>query len=359
MGDSTNIWGVGIAPDGRVEGLPERLTSGTGMEVSPTAVKDRLAFSVLTTTMDLWSLPVDTSIGKVAGEPQRLMQDAATDAYPWFSPDGTKLIFLSNRSGTYDLWMRDMRERKETILASQVSFPNVPVISKDGARVFFGLPTQGPVYSLPLSGSRAGLSPAPELSCDDCHGVWDVSADGRWALSPQSQDHVIVAHEIATGKITTFLDAGDEIVGRLRISPDDRWVVFTHRARGTIAVVVVPFTPGVTIDRSRWIRLTLPETITSAPAWSPDGRIVYYVGNGDGHFCVWGQTIDQVTGQPSGAPFAVWHFHDARRTSARIPLPLRGLAVSRDRIVLNVVESSGSAWMRTSPSVPASPRPKP
>jgi hypothetical protein len=43
--------------------------------------------------------------------------------------------------------------------------------------------------------------------------------------------------------------------------------------------------------------------------------------------------------QPLGAPFAVWHFHESRRSMLLVQLPTRGLAVSRDQIVLAAVRA--------------------
>jgi hypothetical protein len=110
-------------------------------------------------------------------------------------------------------------------------------------------------------------------------------------------------------------------------------------------VVVVPFRPGALLGREAWIPLTAGDAIAIMPTWSPDGGLIYYLTDRDGSFCIWAQRIDRASGRPSGNPFAVWHFHEAHRSMAGIPLPLRGLAIAGDRIVTTLVESTGNIWM--------------
>ena len=100
------------------------------------------------------------------------------------------------------------------------------------------------------------------------------------------------------------------------------------------------------MTRDQWIAVTGDEALVNAATWSADGRILYYLSNRDGSgFCAWAQRLDAATGHASGAPFAVWHFHEARRSMARIPLGLRGMTASRDRLIVSVAESAGNIWL--------------
>ena len=148
----------------------------------------------------------------------------------------------------------------------------------------------------------------------------------------------------SSGATTEFLGAPGTI-GRLRFSPDDRWLAFNYREAGSIRIYVVPFQPGALVGRDRWIAITAEDTLVFAPIWSTDGGTLYYLSNRDGSFCVWSQRMDRGTGQPAGDAIAVWHFHEARRSMARIPMPTRGLAISRDRIVVSVSEGAGNIWL--------------
>jgi Tol biopolymer transport system component/predicted Ser/Thr protein kinase len=341
-GDSTNIWRIAIPAGGHAGSPPQRVTAGTGLELHPTmAANGAIAFAAITNDIDLWGLPTDTSTGKPTGPMQRLTQDPATDAYPALSPDGEKLVFASNRSGTYDIWVQDRPTGKDSVLAANVTFPSLPFITKDGLSVVFQSLTAGRWLSVPLRGR--GLA-APEVVCDGCEALWDVSADGKWAVYDNS-DSSLGARALATGRATEILRAPGDVIGRLRISPDDRWVVFNYRAGGSIRLHVAPFQTGSAIPRDRWTPITGADTTVNAGTWSPDGGIIYYLSNQDGKACIWAQRIDRQSGRPAGDAFAVWHFHDARRSLAAVPLPVRGLTLSRDRLVVNLSDGTGNIWL--------------
>src|SRR6185295_7141241 len=61
--DSRNIWTIALAPQTwKVTGAPQRLTSGTGLEISPSPGADGntgrqlLAFASINSNKDVWSL---------------------------------------------------------------------------------------------------------------------------------------------------------------------------------------------------------------------------------------------------------------------------------------------------------------
>ena len=72
---------------------------------------------------------------------------------------------------------------------------------------------------------------------------------------------------------------------------------------------------------------------------------LYYLSNRDGGFCVWAQRIDRQTGHPLGDAVGVWHFHEARRSTMRMPLPARSVGVARNRLVVSVGEGAGNVWL--------------
>ena len=235
LGDSTNLWQMRVPPAGPATGLPQRVTAGTGLEIHPSAGREgQVVFSVVTNNIDLWSLPIETSTGIPAGPMQRLTDDPATDAYPWFSPDGGKLVFMSNRLGSYDLWVRDMSTGKDAVIAAQLRFPTVPIVTKDGSRVVFPSPARERWFSMPLVGGAARTS-TPQVACDGCPTLWDFSADGKWAVyEPDDDIGVMVARDLATGRSSELLAAPGDIIGRLRISPMiDGWRSITGRAESS------------------------------------------------------------------------------------------------------------------------------
>jgi Tol biopolymer transport system component len=265
--------------------------------------------------------------------------------YPWISPDGTQLTYGSNRSGSFDVWVRDLTTGKEMVAVPRYSFPSLPTFTKDGLRITFQGTPRWRWLSVPVPGTPGARSSTPQLVCDDCESFWDLSSDGKWALFGSEKDTVINVREIATGRTVELMRLTGEVAGRFRISPDDRWAAFNDRVAGSIRIYVAPFQTNGPIARERWIPFTPEGTLVNAATWSPSGDALYYLSDADGFFCVWRQALDRATGRPSGDATAVWHLHEARISMSRLPMPVRGLAVSRDRVVLSASESAGNVWL--------------
>jgi hypothetical protein len=78
--------------------------------------------------------------------------------------------------------------------------------------------------------------------------------------------------------------------------------------------------------------------------WAPDGKTIYFISNRDSAFFdVWGIGFDPVAGATVGAEFRVTQLLDPGRrvlsgSSAE-------LAVGRTRLVVPILERSGSVWV--------------
>jgi len=86
---------------------------------------------VLAENTNVWNLPVDANTGKARGEIGRLTESADSDIGPSISTDGRELAFTRGRS---NLWLRDLKERKESFLAAATGSSQ---ISADGSTVVF------------------------------------------------------------------------------------------------------------------------------------------------------------------------------------------------------------------------------
>jgi len=82
----------------------------------------------------------------------------------------------------------------------------------------------------------------------------------------------------------------------------------------------------------------------AAPQWSPDGEILYFISARDGHRCVWARRARDVKAG-SGEPFAVAHFHDARRSPNGAPFHATDLFVGAGQMAISMGELSGSVYM--------------
>jgi hypothetical protein len=123
-------------------------------------------------------------------------------------------------------------------------------------------------------------------------------------------------------------------------SPDEPWVIFNAvnkiNMTGTSTIYVVPVSGG------EWMRITEGKYWDDVPRWSPDGKTIYFVSNRSGFLNVWGIRFNSKTGKPVGDPFRVTAFGGPVKLH---PIGINMISVGADRLLVNLVESSGNIWV--------------
>jgi eukaryotic-like serine/threonine-protein kinase len=336
-GDSTNMWRIGISPKTfRVTGSPQRLTFGTALEEAPSVASGpggmlRLAFASATENLSIWSLPVKPNEGKVVGELQRLTHEGADDFFPALSPDGSKLAFVSSRSGSQEVWIRNLRTSEDSVLTASRSVKYYPNFSPDGSRVSFSSyeNKKWNVNVMPASGGT------PEMVCEDCGEATGWSSDGKWLIGNRLEGQTWALDLVSRRK--TDLLATRQWVAPGGFSLDNRWFTFLTANR----VYVAPFQGAKPTPESAWIALL--DGYATDVEWSPDGKLIYVASDRDGFICLWAQRVDAATKRPVGAPFAVLHSHNSRLSLSNASDVK--LAIGRDKILFNMGERTGNIWM--------------
>lgn len=333
-GDSTNLWRIGLSPrTWKVTGPPERLTSGPTREEMPSVISGpagtiRVVFASLTQNRSIWSLRVKPNEGKVVGEAQRLTHEDADAFFPSISKDGRRMVYISSRTGSQEVWIRDLGTGLESVLTASRADKYSPRISPDGSRVSYSDSRTWDVYIVPSAGG------APEMVCEGCGEATDWSSDGRsilgntvdgmaWVLDPSSR------HKTALFEIHDW-------IWTEAFSPDHRWFSFVD---GTMMrSYIAPMRDNV-VPESTWIG----GVGGAVQAWSPDGNLVYFASERDGHACLWARRLDPSTKNPVGEPFAVFHSHDARLSLAN--QPEFNIALGGNLLVFSMGERTGNIWM--------------
>jgi serine/threonine protein kinase len=342
-GDSVNLWSTAISPRTlQIEGPPSRLTAGSDDEYEASMDREgRTVFSVLRSTIDLWEIAAD---GNTA---QRLTRDLGLKAMPSISDKGDKLVFVSDRLGNRDVWIRDVATGREHPVTETPGNEYRAVISHDGARVAY-LTADGNKMAINLMSTAGG---PPERVCDDCGAPADWFHDGhRLILQRFATEHdpaTIRVLDLVSKQQSDLLLPGKYQVYRGHVSPDDRWMVvhaFEGNDKGS-RVFVVPVGEGRVTGPQDWIPITDGSVYDDAPRWSPDGNSIYYLSSRDGSLCIWLQRVDPMTKIPVGAPIAVQHLHGKRQSISTVPIQDIDIAVSPDRIIFNMAELHGNIWM--------------
>jgi Tol biopolymer transport system component len=339
LGDSRNLWEASLDASSWQITNPKRLTSGAGQEVQPAAAGSRLVFSSLNENTDLWSLPIDGNTGRVTGTIERLTEDTGVDIWPSLSADGGKLTYISIRSGKADIWVKDLTSGKTLALTNSPENESYPKISPDGSKVAYSIFGQGQTYVIPTG--LAGSSGPPEnLSQEYAPMGW--SPDGK-ALVVQ-ENHFQSFGILRLGSFEVEDRVSSTGSTSARISPDNRWVASARGvAPGKGQVVVRPFRS--TTASTQPIPVTDGDSFDTAPAWSPDGNLLYFLSDRDGFRCLWAQPLKRETKDPSGPVFSVYHFHGAGLTSMDMQAAQLQLDVGPRRIVFSLGQRTGNIWM--------------
>lgn len=209
----------------------QRLTLTTGareLEVSPDG--KTLAFGV---RGEIWTTPSDKG-----GDATRLTENPANDYDFNWSPDSTKLSFISDRDGPYHVYVMDVKTRKETRLTEDPYDDTDAVWSPDGKTLAYL-----------RSGSEGGL--------------YTIPAEGG------------MPKRVAVSEGNNQFGVG---ISSMAWSPDGKWIAFSRRdALDTQDVWVVPSAGGDAINVTRY-----PGGNTD-PRWTSDGKYLLFLSDrGDG-----------------------------------------------------------------------------
>jgi len=101
-------------------------------------------------------------------------------------------------------------------------------------------------------------------------------------------------------------------------------------------VAQIEQSPGA---RESWKLVAEDRNYLGSPAWSPDGRLLYYVSQRDGSPCVWVQLFAP-DGKLAGAASPVLHLHSGNGIFGR----MTEIAVTSDRLFLLLTELKGDVW---------------
>jgi Tol biopolymer transport system component len=128
-----------IRSDG--SGKPQSLTQSKYLQVPWSFTPDgkRLAFfeQGSGTSYDLWIVPLESdSAGLRAGKPEVFLQTPADERLPSFSPDGRWLAYASDESGTFQVYVRAFPDKGGKWQISN-SNGTIPMWSRNGHELFF------------------------------------------------------------------------------------------------------------------------------------------------------------------------------------------------------------------------------
>jgi Tol biopolymer transport system component/predicted Ser/Thr protein kinase len=217
-----NLWRISASG-----GTPKRLAWAGEFSHSPAISQQgrRLVFARFQLDTNIYRAEV-RALTDQRKPATKLIASTRRDENPYYSPDGKRIVFASNRSGNVELWVCD----------------------SDGSN---------PVQLTSFGGPEVG-APWGGWSPDGKRIAFDSNLKGNWDV------YVIDAEGGSPRPLTTH--PGVDTRGNW--SPDGRWIYFCSDRTGSSQVWTVPAEGGASVQVTKQGGWT--------PMVSPDGKFVYY-----------------------------------------------------------------------------------
>jgi len=178
---------------------------------------------------DLWVM-------KIGSKPERVTNDTSAKSDPAWSPDGSKLVYSSDRSGSFNLWIRDMRTGREKQVTDATYAEVGASWSPDGTRIAYVNSEgdmEGDIEVLDVKTGRS--KKIHDATFGPGYPTW--SADGRVIIiSSLKQDSA-----------------------RFREGSNEMWAIPSDGSDAGRLIVPVP-------------HKSIGSRLGEGPVWSPDGK---------------------------------------------------------------------------------------
>jgi serine/threonine protein kinase len=241
------------------------IASDDAREPSVSRQANRLAYVVERSDINIWRIDLQGPGRKPASAVQFISSTKA-DHYPTYSMDGRRIAFISQRSGTYEIWVCDADgSNLSQLTALGGAGVPAPRWSPDGANIVFGVWTEAKkdIYVISASGgkprrliARPGQDEWPYWSRNGQWIYFTSSRSGRfeiWKMPSKGGDAVQLTR-----------NGGDEA----QESPDGKMIYYSKGWPNTRIVWRIPVEGGTEVN--------VLDSVDTSSGWTLGPEGIYF-----------------------------------------------------------------------------------
>ena len=210
------------------------------------------------------------------GVTTNLTNNPANDYYPAWSPDGTKIVFSSERDGDRELYVMNSDGSNQTRLTYSPGQDMLASWSPDGTKIIFRSARDGNQEIYVMNSDGSNQVNITNNAASDAYVEWSITgkisftsnrAAGVWRIYTMNPDGSNVALQGTGNRMSTW-------------SPDGSKIAYLNSSSGTDGIFIS------NADGSNAVSYTNDSYTRTYPSWSPDGNRVAFSSLVDGIYAL-------------------------------------------------------------------------
>jgi Tol biopolymer transport system component len=208
-----------------------------------------------------------------------LTHGLAHDMQPRFSPDGSEIVFVSDRSGDDNVWILPLGGESRPLTTGWDATYLSPVWTPDGKYIVVSkTPPLGGAHKLwlyhvdggrglEMSGGQAAIRMMGPAFGPDPRYVWFARRSGYWSYNAILPQYQIAVYDREAGTRTTMSSRYGSAF-RPALSPDGKWLTYGSRYDAETGLVLRDLASG----EERWLAYAIQRDDQWTGARQPRSR---------------------------------------------------------------------------------------